>query len=130
MEFVAIVDSKARAPSGCAAVGIYENADLGVAARQIDKQLSGLITRLLAAGDFAAKLGDSLVLPQPAGLPASRVLLIGLGTRAAFGRKAYRKSVLACAQALAKTGAADAAVYLALEPVSELDVQYRARIVA
>ena len=88
MEFMAIVDAKARAPSGCAAVGIYENGDLGVAARQVDKQLEGLITRLLGSGDFAAKLGDSLMLPLPAGSAAARLLLIGFGTRAAFGRKA------------------------------------------
>src|ERR1700678_4181770 len=130
MEFVAIVDAKARSPSGCAAVGIYENADLGVAARQIDKQLEGLIARLLGSGDFAAKLGDTLMLPLPSGSPASRLLLIGLGTRAAFSRKAYRKSVLASAQALAKTGASDAVLYLAMETVPELDIQYRARIVA
>jgi leucyl aminopeptidase len=130
MEFMAIVDAKARAPSGCAAVGIYENGDLGAAARQVDKQLEGLVTRLLGSGDFAAKLGDTLMLPLPTGAAAARLLLIGLGTRAAFGRKAYRKSVLACAQALAKTGASDAAVYLAMEPVSELDIQYRARMVA
>src|ERR1700683_2769544 len=130
MEFMAIVDPKARAPSGCAAVGIYENGDLGVAARQFDKQLEGLITRLLGSGDFAAKLGDTLMLPLPSGSAASRLLLVGLGTRAAFGRKQYRKAILSSAQALAKTGASDAAVYLAMEPVPELDIQYRARIVA
>jgi leucyl aminopeptidase len=130
MEFMAIIDAKARAPSACAAVGIYENGDLGVAARQVDKQQEGLITRLLGSGDFAAKLGDSLMLPLPAGSAASRLLLIGLGTRAAFGRKQYRKAILAGAQALAKTGAGDAAVYLAMEPVPELDIQYRARIIA
>ncbi len=130
MEFMAIVDAKARAPSGCAAVGIYENGDLGVAARQVDKQLQGLITRLVGSGDFAAKLGDTLMLPLPAGSAASRLLLIGLGSRGAFGRKQYRKAVLAGAQALAKTGASDAILYLAMEPVPELDNQYRARIVA
>ena len=56
---------KRARPSGCAAVGIYENGDLGVAARQIDKQLEGLITRLQGSGDFAAKLGDTLMLPLP-----------------------------------------------------------------
>jgi leucyl aminopeptidase len=84
----------------------------------------------LGSGDFAAKLGDSLMLPLPAGSAASRLLLIGFGSRAAFGRKQYRKAILTSAQALAKTGAADAVVYLAMEPVSELDIQYRARIVA
>ena len=130
MEFIAIVDAKARAPSGCAAVGIYENGDLGIAARQIDKQLAGMITSLHGSGDFSAKVGDTLMLPLPSGSSAARLLLVGLGSRAAFGRKQYRKALLACAQALAKTGASDALVYLALESVPELDMQYRARIVA
>ena len=127
---MAIVDAKARAQAGCAAVGIYENGDLGIAGRHLDKQLAGLIVGLTRSGDFAAKLGDTLMLPLPSGSTASRLLLVGLGTRAAFGRKQYRKALLASAQALAKTGADDAVVYLAMEPVPELDVQYRARIVA
>ncbi len=130
MEFMAIIDAKARSPSGCAVVGVYENADLGVAARQIDKQLDGLIAKLHASGDLPAKLGDTLMMPLAAGTTASRLLLIGLGTRAGFTRKQYRKAVQASAQALAKTGAADAIVYLALEPVPDLDMQYRARIIA
>jgi leucyl aminopeptidase len=130
MKFIAIVDAKGRAAAGCAVLGVYENGDLGVAARQIDKQLDGLISKLHGAGDFAAKLGDSLMLPLPAGSAAARLLLIGLGTRAGFGRKQFRKALQWSAQGLAKTGARDAVVYLTLEPVAELDAQYRARIVA
>ncbi len=130
MEFMAIVDAKARVPAGCAVVGIYENGELGLAARQVDKQLAGLITNLVVGGDFAAKLGDTLMLPLPAGAAASRLLLIGLGNRAGFGRKQYRKALQSSAQALAKTGAGDAVVYLAMEPVPELDMQYRARIIS
>ena len=127
MEFMAIVDAKARTPSGCAVVGIYENGDLGVAARQIDKQLQGLITGLHGSGDFAAKLADTLMLPLPSGANVSRLLLIGLGTRASFGRKQYRKALLASAQGLAKTGTADAVVYLALEPVGDLGRRHQPR---
>jgi leucyl aminopeptidase len=130
MEFRAIIDAKAREPAGCAVLGVYENGDLGVAARQVDKQLAGLLTALHASGDFAAKLGDVLMLPLTAGAASSRLLLIGLGSRAACGRKQYRKAVQASAQALAKTGASDAIVYLAMESVPDLDVQYRARIIA
>src|SRR3974390_2490471 len=130
MEFMAIVDPKARGASGCALVGVYENADLGVAARQIDKQLDGIIAKLHGAGDLPAKLGDTLMLPIAGGSAASRLMLVGLGARATFTRKQYRKAALAGAQALAKTGAADATVYLALEPVPELDMQFRARIIA
>ena len=130
MEFKAIIDAKARNEAGCAVVGVYEEGDLGIAGAQIDKQLDGLLGKLHGSGDFAGKLGDVMLLPTPAGTVAARVLLIGLGSRAAFGRKQYRKALQSAVQALAKTGASDAVVYLALETVPGLDVQYRARAVA
>ena len=130
MEFKAIIDAKARNKAGCAVVGVYEDGDLGIAALQIDTQLIGLIGKLHGNGDFSGKLGEILFLPVPAGSAAARVLLIGLGSRAGFGRKQYRKALQATVQALGKTGAHDATVYLALEKVADVDVQYRARIVA
>jgi leucyl aminopeptidase len=130
MEFKAIVDAKARTAAGCAVVGVYENGELGASARHIDVQIGGTIGRLHAAGDFGAKLGDTLLLPHPAGAASARVLLVGLGPRASFARKAYRKALQASAQALSKTGASDAAVYLALEDVPAMDSHYRARAVS
>ncbi len=130
MEFRAIVDAKARDATECAVVGIYEQGDLGIAARQIDAQIGGLLGKLHAGGDFAAKVGDALLLPLPAGAASERVLLLGLGARTAFGRKQYRKALQTAAQSLVKTGAADAIVYLTLEEVPDLDVSHRARIVA
>jgi leucyl aminopeptidase len=130
MEFKAIIDAKARNDAGCAVVGVYEDGELGIAARKIDAQLNGTIAKLRGDGDFAAKLGEVLFLPAPAGAAAARVLLIGLGNRSSFGRKQYRKALQSAVQSLAKTGAADAIVYLALEQVADLDVQYRARNVA
>ncbi len=130
MEFKAIIDAKARHEAGCAVVGVYEDGDLGIAARRIDAQLNGMIGKLRGDGDFSAKLGEALLLPAPAGAAAARVLLIGLGNRSGFGRKQYRKVLQSTVQSLAKTGASDAVVYLALEQVGDLDVQYRARIVA
>lgn len=130
MEFKAIVDAKARDATGCAVVGIYEHGDLGVAARHVDEQLEGLIGRLIAGGDFAAKVGDALMVPVANGSAAARILLIGLGSRAAFGRKQYRKALQSAAQALAKTGARNAIVYLTLEEIADLDLHHRSRMVA
>ena len=130
MEFTAIIDAKARHAAGCAVVGIYENTDLGIAAKQLDKHLNGYLARVCANGDFAAKVADTLMLPLTPGSEPQRVLLVGLGSRSGFGRKQYRKALLASAQALAKTGAADAVIYLALEPVADLDTHYKARFVA
>jgi leucyl aminopeptidase len=120
MEFRAIVDAKARDPSGCAVVGVYENGDLGIGAQSIDAQIGGLIRQLQARGDFAAKLGDTLLLPQPEGAASARILLVGLGARSAFGRKQYRKALQSSVQALTKTGASDAGVYLAPDSRSEV----------
>src|ERR1700683_2641045 len=103
MEFKAIVDAKARTAAGCAVVGVYENGDLGSATRHLDAQIDGMLARLHAAGDFAAKVGDTMLLPRPAGAAAARILLTGLGPRSGFGRKQYRKALQASAQALAKT---------------------------
>jgi leucyl aminopeptidase len=129
MEFKATVDAKVSNTAGCAVVGVYES-ELGVAAKRLDGQLGGLIAKLQGDGDFAGKLGDTLLLMAPAGSSAARVLLVGLGASSGFTRKQYRKAVTAAVQALGKTGAADATVYLALEAVPELDAKYRARIVA
>ncbi len=130
MEFKAIVDAKARARADCAVVGMYERGDLSVGAEQIDAQIGGLIGKLHASGDFAGKVGDTLLLPLPKGAASARVLLVGLGARSGFGRKQYRKALQAAAQALGKTGATDALVYLTLEAVPDLDTLYRARMVA
>ena len=130
MEFKAIVDAKARASADCAVVGMYERGDLSVGAGQIDSQIGGLLGKLHSSGDFAGKLSDTLLLPLPKGAASARVLLVGLGTRSGFGRKQYRKALQATAQALGKTGATDAVVYLTLEKVPDLDALYRARMVA
>jgi leucyl aminopeptidase len=130
MDFKAIVDAKANIATGCAVIGVYEDGDLGVAARHVDALTGGLLARLQAAGDLAGKLGDSLLLAAPMGAQAERVLVIGLGARAAFGRKQYRKALQSTVQALVKTGAGDAAVYLGLEHVADLDANYRSRMIA
>jgi leucyl aminopeptidase len=130
MEFKAVVDAKAHSAAGCAVIGVYESGEIGAAARHADARLGGIIAGLRAGGDFPAKLGDSLLLPHPAGAAAERVLLIGLGARATFGRKQYRKALQASARALLRTGAADAILYLTLEEVAELDTHFRARAVA
>ncbi len=130
MDFSAIVDGKVRNAGGCAVVGVYESGDLGHVARQMDKQLNGLISALREDGDFAAKTGDTLFLAHAPGAATPRVLLVGLGARDSFARKQFRRAVLASAQALAKTGAKDAVVYLAQETVTDVDTHYRARIVA
>ena len=130
MEFKAIVDAKAREPSGCAVVGVYENGDLGIA-RAVDRRANRRADRPAArARGFCRETRRHSAVAAAAGAASARMLLVGLGPRAAFGRKQYRKALQSSAQALTKTGASDAVVYLAMEEVPALELQYRARIVA
>jgi leucyl aminopeptidase len=130
MDFKAIVDPRARSATGCAVIGVFEGGELGDAAASVDEKIGGLVGKLHSSGDFAGKAGDSLLLTQTRGSRAARVLLIGLGPRTGYGRKQYRKSISTAAQALSKTGAGDATIYLAADSHTDLSVQYRARIVA
>ena len=79
MEFKAIIDAKARAPSDCAVVGIYENGDLGAAARNVDAHTGGLIRQLYAGGDFAAKPATLCCCRGRPERQRQRVLLVGIG---------------------------------------------------
>ncbi len=130
MEFKAIVDVKAREAADCAVVGVYEQGDLGAGARHIDAQTGGMIGNLHDSGDFAGKLGDALLLPLPAGAAAARVLLIGLGAKPTSPASSIAKRCRPRRKSLSKTGAVHAVVYLTLEDVTDLDVPYRARMVA
>ena len=127
MQFHALGASAVRARTACAVVGIHEQGELTGAAVAIDERARGAITRIVKRGDFRAKLGEVLALHDLPGCPAERVLLVGLGSRKTFGRKAYRKAVAAATQWLAASGAADAVSFLAQDPVPEVDAYYAAR---
>jgi len=126
-----VVSGPAAATSGdCAVVGIFEGGALGAAARIADKALDGRIASLVKRGDFAAKLGDTLLVADLPGAKIARVLLVGLGTRPAFGRRQLRRALTAGLQAVTRTGARSVSLGIANEPVRGLDAYTRGRMVA
>ncbi len=129
MDFKAIVDPRVRAVTACAVVGVFERGELGEAAAALDTELAGMIGKLHATGDFTGKVNDTLLLTHTHGSRADRILLIGLGPRANFARKQFRRAVSAAGRALAKTGATEATIYLGLDEHPDLDLPYRARII-
>ena len=127
MQFHATGSSAARQRTACAIVGIHEKAEMTGPARELDRASGGAIRRLLRRGDFAGKTGEVQPVLAAGTGPAERILLVGLGPRASYGRKAYRRAIVAATQWLAKTGAANAMSYLAREPVPGLEPYYAAR---
>ncbi|MEX1995144.1 MAG: M17 family peptidase N-terminal domain-containing protein, partial [Steroidobacteraceae bacterium] len=127
MQFHATGMSAARQRTACAMVGIHEGAAMTGSARELDRASGGVIGRLLRRGDFSGKAGEVLPILAARKGPAERVLLVGLGPRAGYGRKQYRRAIVVATQWLAKSGAANALSYLAVEPVPGAEPYYAAR---
>lgn len=64
----------------------------GGAAGAVDAAMGGAISRLIAAGDLTGKLGEVTVLYPASGVVAPRVLVVGLGSKDAFGLEAVRRA--------------------------------------
>jgi len=112
----------------CAIVGLHEGAVLAGAAAALDDALRGQLSRVIKRGDVRGKSGE-LRLVDTDGAACQRVLIVGLGKKATFGRKQYRKALAAALGAIAKTGARDAVSYLA-ESITSPDTYYDARLAA
>jgi leucyl aminopeptidase len=127
MQFQVVKAGSARQRTACAIVGIHEKASLSEAARRVDRAAGGAVSRLLRRGDFTGKGTEVFPITALRRGPAERILLVGLGPKSSFGRKAYRRAVFAATQWLAKTGCANAVSWLASDPVPGLDAYYAVR---
>ncbi len=130
MLFHATRSSAASQRTACAVVGVYEKGELSGAADELDRKCGGLIRRVVKRGDFEGKSGSVLPIAELPGAPAERALLVGLGRRADFGRKAYRKAIAAAVEWLARSGARDAVLFLSQEKIKDVDPYYAARYAA
>ena len=70
--------------SGAWIVGALEGSQLTAAAAKADKASGGAITRGLAVSRFTGKRGQLLEVLAPAGVAASRIVLVGLGKASEF----------------------------------------------
>jgi leucyl aminopeptidase len=130
MQFNAVTGSTAPKRSECVLLGVYEAHELTAAARAFDARHGRRIAALLRRGDFAGRPGDTLLLDNPSDGSNARVLLVGLGARKTYNRKAHRRALQAALYALTRTGTQHAVSWLSHEPVSGLDAYYAGRFAA
>jgi leucyl aminopeptidase len=76
----------------------------------LDAALGGRLGEVVAAGDFRGKRGETLLLYGSAGLPARRVLLVGLGAEAEVDLQGLREAAAAAVAAALARGAAQLAL--------------------
>jgi leucyl aminopeptidase len=127
MQFHVVKAGAARQRTACAIVGIHDGGSMSDAARKVDRASGGAIARVLKRGDFSGKSPEVFPIVGLRRGPAERILLVGLGPKSGFGRKAYRRAIFAATQWLAKTGVTNAVSWLAADPIPALDPHYAAR---
>jgi leucyl aminopeptidase len=69
----------AGAPAGAVIAGALDGGTLTPAAAALDKEAGGALSRALGFSKFTGKSGQMLELLAPAGVKASRIILVGLG---------------------------------------------------
>jgi leucyl aminopeptidase len=130
MEFGVWTKGLATLSVDCLVVGVFEEAELGSEARSVDTASGGQLKKLLARGDFAGRVGDTLLLAELPGITATHVLLTGLGPRKQLQRRTWRKALAAAVAALARTRIASCAIALERPDARQLDDYYLGRAVA
>ena len=79
MQVVARATDPTTIKTECLVVPVGSNSKLNNPAKTIDKATKGAIGRHLKSGDISGRPGSSLVLHDPEGIAAERLLLIGIG---------------------------------------------------
>ena len=111
-------------------VNLFEGVCPGGATRAADQALDGLIQRALDGGDFDGKEGESLLLYTPAGFPARRVLVVGLGKQEEFGLEGVRRAAGLAASTLQELGVPQATTIMHGAGAGSLSPELAAEAVA
>lgn len=87
----------------CLIVNLFEGVTTpGGATASVDRSLDGAIGHIIEGGDFTGEAGTSILVYTNGNLPASRVLVVGLGKADAFDIHGVRKAAATAAKALCK----------------------------
>jgi leucyl aminopeptidase len=85
-------------------VNLFEGvSDPGGATGAVDAALDGAISEVIATGDLDGSIADTVTLYADDGVPADRVLVVGLGDREDFDLDSVRRAAGATVEALADT---------------------------
>ncbi len=125
MEFSINSGSPGKQRTGCVIVGVHEGRRLSAPAQELDRAAKGFLTDVLRRGDHDGRPGTSLLLHGVPGVPADRILLVGVGKEREFDESAYRKAVDTAVKVLRTTGATDCAFYLTDLAVRRRDTAFK-----
>ncbi len=110
--------------SSCIVVGLYEGGKLSPAAKALD--LKGVLSAAVKTGDITGKPGTTLLVHR-SGVPAKRILLVGLGTEGAVSDKNFISAIHSVSRVFSHLGANDAMLALPLDCVKGRDAHWAIR---
>lgn len=105
---------------GALVVGATEGAKLLPAAIAADKEADGALTRALGYSRFTGKSGQMLEVLAPAGVRASRLVLVGLGTGSDVDRGRVETTAAAAVGRLGTAGEGQVTIHLDVPKGSKL----------
>jgi len=117
----------------CLVLGCYENSQLAPSAATLNQATGGQLETLIKRERFEGKAGQQLLLLNPQGVAAERLLLIGVGPRDADGKVTadnFRKAVNKATDVIKSTPSKELVVNLGEIGVAGQDAQWQARQVA
>src|SRR5450631_853585 len=126
MRFEAYSGSPASQRGDCLIVGVFDDRQLGETGTAVDRALRGPLRRLLDRGDFSGRAGESLLVTELRGVTRS-ALLVGLGPRATYQRRAWRRALSTAITALSRTRIASAVLALERPSARDFDDELFAR---
>ena len=114
----------------CIIAGVHEGNELPASTALLDRATRGRLKALATRGDLPTRLAETLLLVDVEGARAPRLVVVGLGPRKGFDRRAWRKAIAAAFVALLRTRATSAALSIDLPDGAGLDPYYFGRAVA
>ena len=134
MDIVARSSNPLTLKTDCLVVAVCADKKLSPTTASIDKACDGLISRRLKGKDISGKCGSTLMLHEPAGISAKRLLLVGTGTANTDKKALSTQEFLKIARSVAKltkgNTIASVATTLAEVEISDHDVRWAAQQLA
>lgn len=132
MQFTAKVIDAVKHATQCLVVAVYEGCKLSPSAHNLDVADTNQLAALLSRENFRGKAGQNLLLLNPQGIAAERVLILGLGELkdGSISADNYRRAVQKIAEALKQTPCNEITLALGEVGVAEHSVEWQARQVA
>jgi leucyl aminopeptidase len=115
----------AKQQTDCLIVGLFEQAELTPAAKQLNDISKKYLAYLLKSGEFQGKIGQTLLLHHVPHTFFTRVLLVGCGKKQLLSARDYRKIWASSIKALHTTTATHISSFLTEIEVEDHDLPWK-----